>query len=155
MEIRQYHWGEEHEIWQLFTQTIHHINAKHYTESQLSAWAPKKFDQALWTTKLAMLGTFVCIEGRKIVGYSDLQPSGYIDHFFCHHLYQGYGVGTALMEYIHGLAEQCKIVELSAEVSITARPFFKTKGFKLVKPQTVLLRGQTLANFKMHKRLRS
>jgi putative acetyltransferase len=153
MKIRSYHLGEEHEIWQLFYQTIHSVNAQHYSQEQLNAWAPEFFDQTIWSKKLAKLNSFVCIKDKKIVGYSDLQPSGYIDHFFCHHLYQRQGIGAALMAYIHTLAKQQHITQLSADVSITAKSFFEGKGFKVVQPQIVPIRGEKLNNFKMMKSL--
>lgn len=151
MEIRAYHLGEELEMWQLFKQTIHHVNARHYSQQQLNAWAPSIFDKILWCKKFANLKSFVCVHKEKIVGYSDLQKNGYIDHFFCHHKFQGEGVGTALMVHIHILANQQNINQLSADVSITAKPFFEAKGFKVVKQQAVRIRGQVLTNFKMIK----
>jgi putative acetyltransferase len=151
MKIRAYHLGEEHEIWQLFNQTVHHVNAQHYSNKQLDAWAPAVFDKKLWRDKLAMLNSFVCVKEEKIVGYSDLQPSGYIDHFFCHYFYQGQGIGTALMAHIHTLAEKQNITQLSADVSITAKSFFEFNGFKVVNHQAVPIRGQVLTNFKMIK----
>ena len=153
MKIRAYHLGEEQKIWQLFHDTIQHINAEHYSQKQLHAWAPPLFDQSLWSKKLAKLSSFVCVKEEKIVGYSDLQQNGYIDHFFCHHQYQGVGVGTALMVHIHTLAKQRGITQLTADVSITAKLFFEGKGFKVVKQQDVLIRGQILRNFKMLKPL--
>jgi putative acetyltransferase len=93
------------------------------------------------------------VNDNKIVGYSDLQTNGYIDHFFCHHQYQGCGVGTELMAYIHRLAEQQHIKQLSADVSLTAQLFFETKGFSLIKQQAVPIRGEILTNFKMVKTL--
>ena len=87
------------------------------------------------------------------MGYSDLQPNGYVDHFFCHHRYQRQGIGAALMAHIHTLAEQQNVTQLSADVSITARKFFEIKGFKVVKQQAVPIRGQILTNFKMIKAL--
>ncbi|WP_339721516.1 GNAT family N-acetyltransferase [uncultured Paraglaciecola sp.] len=153
MKIRAYHFGEEHEIWQLFYQTIHYVNVKDYSQKQLDAWAPRSFEQLLWRDKLAKLGSFVCVNSQQIIGYSDLQNNGYIDHFFCHSQYQGVGVGTALMAYIHTLAEQRSITHLSADVSITAMPFFENKGFKIVKQQAVQIRGQILGNYKMIKSL--
>jgi len=151
MKIRDYHLGEEHEIWQLFNQTIHHINSQHYSQKLLDAWSPAVFDNTLWSNKLAKLSSFVCVNEEKIVGYSDLQPSGYIDHFFCHHQYQGRGVGKVLMAHIHTLAKHKDITQLSADVSITAKAFFEAKGFKVVKQQVVPTRGQVLTNFKMIK----
>ena len=154
MKIRAYHLGEEHEIWQLFKHTIHYVNAQHYSKKQLNAWAPETFDKTLWSNKLAKLKSFVCIKDDKIVGYSDLQQNGYIDHFFCHHQYQGCGVGSALMAHIHTLAKQQNISQLSADVSITAKPFFQIKGFKVLTQQIVPTRGQELTNFKMCKTLK-
>ncbi|MEP1449232.1 MAG: GNAT family N-acetyltransferase [Paraglaciecola sp.] len=166
MEIRAYHLGEEHQIWQLFYQTVHGINAQDYSQNQLDAWAPNSFDQHLWQKKLTTLGTFVCVNSRRIqgdnddkkannviLGYSDLQKDGYIDHFFCHQQHQGLGVGTALMTYIHNLAQKRGITQLSADVSITAKGFFEKHDFNIVKSQNVLIRGQILENFKMVKPL--
>ncbi|WP_299073597.1 GNAT family N-acetyltransferase [uncultured Paraglaciecola sp.] len=153
MKIRAYHLGEEHEIWQLFQHTVHHVNARDYTKKQLNAWAPAEFNTVLWTKKLAELGSFVCVDNKKIIGYGDLQQKGYIDHFFCHHQYQGQGVGSALMVHIHGLAAQQQIKQLSADVSITAKAFFEKNGFTVTRPQVVTIRGQALTNFKMEKQL--
>jgi putative acetyltransferase len=153
MKIRSYHLGEEHEIWQLFYQTIHSVNAQHYSQKQLDAWAPSTFDEMFWKDKLAILNSFVCAKSQKIVGYSDLQSNGYIDHFFCHQQHQNEGVGTALMRHIHTLAKQRGITQLSADVSISARLFFERKGFNVVKQQDVPIRGQMLSNFKMQKAL--
>lgn len=153
MKIRAYHLGEEHEIWQLFTQTVHHVNAQHYSQKQLAAWAPGLFEHQEWSNKLTKLNSFVCVESGKIVGYSDLQANGYIDHFFCHHQHQGLGVGKALMAHIHSLAQLKNISQLSADVSITAKSFFEKNGFKAIKQQSVPIRGQVLCNFKMVKSL--
>lgn len=58
------------------------------------------------------------------------------------------------MAHIHTLAEQQNIPQLSADVSITAKPFFTVKGFQLVTQQTVPTRGEELTNFKMCKTLK-
>jgi putative acetyltransferase len=153
LNIRSYHFGEEHEIWQLFNQTIHHVNSQHYTQKQLDAWAPSQFDKNLWCKKLTKLCSFVCINNDKILGYSDLHKNGHIDHFFCHYQYQGIGVGSALMAHIHTLAKQQGIIQLSAYVSITVKAFFEAQGFNPIKQQAVTIRGQVLTNFKMVKTL--
>lgn len=40
---------------------------------------------------------FIAEINGVVVGYSDLQSDGFIDHFFFHHEYQGMGVGKALI----------------------------------------------------------
>lgn len=136
-----------------FKQTIHHVNFQHYSQKQLDAWTPAVFDNTLWSNKLAKHSSFVCVKGEKIVGYSDLQPSGYIDHFFCHHLFQGQVMGAGLMAHIYTLAEKQNVTQLSTEVSITAKSFFEVNGFEILKQRSVPIRGQVLINFKMIKML--
>lgn len=68
------------------------------------------------------------VEG-EIAGYADIQPNGYIDHFFVSGAYPRQGVGTLLMSRIHDEAKLLGISELTADVSKTAEPFFLHCGF--------------------------
>ncbi|MFA0070915.1 GNAT family N-acetyltransferase, partial [Vibrio breoganii] len=86
-----------------------------------------------------------------VVGYTDLQPSGLIDHFFCHHEYQGKGVGKALMEHVFTVGHVRGVSRYFSEVSITARPFYEHFGFKVVNEQEVEMRGVKLTNYVMEK----
>jgi hypothetical protein len=65
MEIRAYLLGEEHEIWHLLHQTVHHVNAQHYTKLQLDTWSPSLTNKILWNKKLAKLGSFVGVKEKK------------------------------------------------------------------------------------------
>ncbi len=85
------------------------------------------------------------------VGYADLQTSGYIDHFFVAASHAGQGVGRALMAHIFRQALQRDIAALSADVSLTAEPFFASNGFVVATRQEVLIRGATLSNALMKK----
>ena len=95
----------------------------------------------------------MCINNDEILGSSDVQKNGYIDHFFCHYRYQGIGVGSALMAHIHTLAKQQGMTQLSADVSFTAKAFFEAQGCNPIKQQAVTIRGQVLTNVKMVKTL--
>jgi putative acetyltransferase len=88
------------ETWLLFFKTIHTINIRDYTSDQVSAWAPDNFDMSVWKSRMSSINPFIAETDGVIAGYSDLQSSGLIDHFFCHHNYQGCGVGKALMSQI-------------------------------------------------------
>ncbi|GAJ75286.1 putative acetyltransferase [Vibrio sp. JCM 18905] len=77
-----------------------------------------------------------------------------IDHFFCHHEYQGQGIGRDLMSFLFSQAKvQGGIERLYSEVSITARPFYeKMGGFTVKVQQRAEVRGgETLTNFMMEK----
>ena len=86
-----------------------------------------------------------------IVGFAEFEPNGHIDCFYVHHEFQGKGVGSALMATIEANAATNKIHRIYSEVSITAKPFFESKGFQVVKQQKVNIRGCELTNFVMEK----
>ncbi|WP_198939371.1 GNAT family N-acetyltransferase [Motiliproteus sp. MSK22-1] len=108
MEVRRYHKGEEGELWRIFYNTVHQINARHYSEAQINAWAPAGLDQQLWSGKIQDIDPYVVVLEGKIVGYADLQKSGYIDHFFCHHEHQRKGVGNCLISFIMAEASRLR-----------------------------------------------
>lgn len=149
MEIRKYREGEENEIWNLFYNTVHSVNIRHYNQSQINAWAPDDLDINIAHQKIREIDPYVAILDGQIVGYADIQENGYIDHFFCHHEYQGKGIGSRLFARLDEVAELRGIKNLSADVSITARPFFEAKGFTVEKELLIKLRGQELVSYKM------
>ena len=59
------------------------------------------------------------------------------------------------MQYIEQQAAQRGIAQLSADVSLSAQPFFRHFSFMLVRQQTPVLRGVALSNAHMVKTLGS
>lgn len=153
MKVREYQPTDAPQLWALFFNTVRKVNVRHYSQAQVEAWAPSEFSMEVWCTKLEKMKPFVAELDGVVVGYTDLQESGLIDHFFCHHDYQGMGIGRKLMCHVLSLAAQRRLEYVFSEVSITARPFYERFGFTVVKEQTIEVRGQTLNNFVMEKRL--
>lgn len=149
MIIREFREQDAPILWALFYNTIRNINLRDYTEHQVKAWAPDEFDAQLWLKKMTAIQPFVAELDGVIVGYSDVQPSGLVDHFFCHHEYQGQGVGRALMTHVIKQAEAKGLNRIYSEVSITARPFYEHMGFTVVNEQKIEVRGATLTNYVM------
>lgn len=136
----------------IFFNTIHHINSKDYSLDQINAWAPNTtLDPLKWVDRWRKMVPIVAVMHDEIVGFAELEANGHIDCFFCHHEFQGRGVGTALIHVIEQEARQKSIDKLFAEVSITAKPFFEARGFIVVKEQSVMVRGVALTNFVMEK----
>ena len=149
---RKYHPNDARSLADIYYYTIHNINIRDYTEEQVNAWAPStSLEIDDWQTKWSKLPPIVALSDNKIVGFTEFGPNGYIDCFFVHHNFQGLGAGSALMNAIEHEAKEKNIQHLSAEVSITAKPFFEKKGFKVTKQQTVVMRKVNLANFIMEK----
>ncbi|HGF7395248.1 TPA: GNAT family N-acetyltransferase, partial [Vibrio cholerae] len=134
-----------------FYHTVRNVNLRDYSQAQVEAWAPDDFSSEIWQRKMNLLSPFVAEIDGKIVGYSDLQENGLIDHFFCHHEHQGRGVGRQLMEHVLRMGKLQGITRFYSEVSITARPFYERFGFKVTQEQTIEVRGQKLCNFVMEK----
>ncbi|PJE54507.1 GNAT family N-acetyltransferase [Marinomonas sp. BSi20584] len=152
IKIRQYQAKDAKALWHLFFNTVRAVNARDYAQAQVEAWAPESFDMTVWQNKMNDIQPFVAELDCVVVGYCDLQPDGLIDHFFCHHEYQGQGFGRALMNHILSLADERDASRLYSHVSITARPFFEHFGFSVMNEQRISLRGQELTNFVMERR---
>jgi putative acetyltransferase len=151
--IRKYIPSDAQEIAHIYYHTIHIINSKDYSEEQINAWAPWSSvqDYSGWSEKLARIKPLVALINGSIVGFVEFEDNGHIDCFYVHHLHQGDGIGKALMYEIVYNAETMEINRIYAEVSITARPFFESRGFIVVKEQQVYIRGVALTNFIMEK----
>lgn len=153
MIVRRFQPGEEQELWLLFHNTIRRVNTRDYTEEQVRVWAPDTVDPEKWRQRIEGLNPFVCVEEGTIVGYSDVQTDGLIDHFFVHHRWQRRGVGRRLMQAIHGEAARLALEQLHSHVSLTAKPFYEAHGFHVEKEQSAADGGLTFRNFLMRKRL--
>ena len=153
MKIREFRVGDEVALHAVFLSAIHEIAINDYTPEQINAWAPHSIDTDLWANRMRRISPFVVEAEGKAIAYADVQPSGYIDHFFVSHPVARQGVGTALMNYIHEIAHEKKIEALSSNVSRTAQPFFQRFGFVIVEQRSPSIRGVVVPNAFMNKAL--
>ncbi len=151
MRVRTYEIGDTKQIVQLFYDTVHEINIRDYTKAQVDAWAPKDIDVESWTKNLSSKFTFVAEEGETIAGFGELEANGHIDCFYCHKDFQRQGIGRIILGQIDAKAINLGLKKLFTEASITAKPFFESQGFMVVKKQEVERRGQKFINFAMEK----
>jgi putative acetyltransferase len=149
--IRSYTKNDAKELWKIHFYTIRNINIRDYSKKQVEAWAPKSISDEIWNKRMMDLNPFIAEIDGVIVGYTDLQENGFIDHFFCHSEYQGQGVGKALMNHVLSVGKKRDIKRYYSEVSITARPFYEHFGFNVKQEQKFEVRGQLLKNFLMEK----
>jgi len=152
IKIRNYQESDAPSLRAIFYNTVHNVNIRDYSQAQVEAWAPVGCELEIWQRKMDSISPFVAEMDGEIVGYTDLQVDGLIDHFFCHYEYQGKGIGRSLMNHVFNVGEQLGIDKFYSNVSITARPFYEKFGFKVVIEQTVEIRGEKLRNFVMEKR---
>lgn len=166
LEIREFRVGDEAALYEVFHSAVHDLAAGEYSPEQLAVWAPREPDLARWAEKMRSLRPFIAeaeaqaeaeteAAGRSvsIVGYADLQPDGYIDHFYVAGRFGRRGVGRLLMARILDRAADLRLPKLYAHVSHTARPFFAHFGFQVVAENVVTLAGVSLSNLHMEKTL--
>lgn len=147
IQIEAYREGLDDQLWHVFYTAIRQGCADHYSQSQLEAWAPADMEPKIFSSKMREIRPFIALIDGRVVGYADLQPDGYIDHFYVHGHYHGQGVGTALMEQIK--AKGAGRLRLYSNVSKRAKPFFESHGFQVVKKQLIEVRHEHLENYAM------
>lgn len=147
MILREYRQEDCKEITELFYNTVHAVNAKDYTEEQLNAWATGSADLERWNSSLKEHLCVVAVEGNAIVGFGDIDKTGYLDRLYVHKDYQGRGIASAICDALEKEAPN----EITTHASITARPFFEKRGYAVIKEQQVERRGVWMTNFVMKK----
>lgn len=151
VHIRRHREGEEPALFEIYYSAIHLVACRNYTPEQLQAWAPRDFDAELWRRRIRGISPFVAELNGQIVGYADLQPNGYIDHFFVSGTHPREGIGSQLMQHLLDQAQALGISELTSDVSRTAQPFYETFGFSVVEQRCPELRGVVVPNALMRR----
>lgn len=141
------------EMLQLFAATIDAVCRKDYTPQQLEAWKSGAENEERWRKVIRDQYVVIALNENKIAGFCTLDQGNYIDLLFVHKDEQQKGIASILYQEVENEALRQREKQLTAEVSKTARPFFKKIGFQVVQEQEVNVKGVTLTNYKMIKSL--
>ena len=138
----------------LFRSTVLNINLKDYTKEEVEDWAScgnsvEHFKDLL--SQNYFIGAFD--DQGHMLGFSSMNEKGYLHSLFVHKNQQGKGIATQLLFEVERIANQYGVTEITSEVSLTARPFFEKKGYKVVKTQKCQANKLKLTNFVMLKSL--
>ncbi len=147
MHIRQYTTADCEDLINLFYNTVHTVNAKDYTIEQLNVWARKNMDIDEWNKSFEQHFSLVAVADGIIVGFGDIDDTGYLDRLYVHKDYQRRGVATALCDRLEKYSNNNTVTH----ASITAIPFFEHRGYTVIKVQQVERQGIMLTNFVMQK----
>jgi putative acetyltransferase len=135
----------------VFLGAIRQVASRDYTQAQIDAWA--QVDRAIWETRRFSRPTWVAVVDGTVAGFTDLESDGHLDMMFVHPGYQGIGVASMLLAQAEAAAMAQGLAHIRTEASVTARPFFARRGFRVLAQQQVAIRGQLLTNFRMRKTL--
>ena len=92
--------------------------------------------------------SFVAVEDGAIVGFGDIDEGGYLNRLFVHKDHQREGVASAICDALEQAVQNSRI---EVHASVTSRPFFEKRGYRVVKEQQVERQGILLTNFVMEK----
>ena len=147
MQLRRYKQSDCRELAELFYNTVHTVNAADYNNEQLNAWATGHVDLEAWNKSLLEHYSIVAVDNGIIVGFGDIDQTGYLDRLYVHADYQGRGIATAICNKL----EQSVSGKIVTRASVTAKPFFEKRGYKVIKEQSVERHGVFLTNFVIEK----
>ena len=134
----------------LFYNAVHTACAADYTPAQLDAWAPADYDAAAWESSLLSRTTLAAEEDGRLLGFGNIGPDGYLDLLYVRKDCQHQGIATVLCDFLETLYP---VDRATVHASITARPFFEARGYRVLRAQQVERRGQLLMNYVMEKEM--
>lgn len=150
MKIRNYQPSDALVTMQLFYDTVHQINCRDYNQEQLDVWAPQNRDVNQWNTSFLEHYSLIIEEEDQVIGFGDIDDTGYLDRFYIHALFQGKGAGRCLLEALEEYVAKDK--DIVTHASITAKPFFIRMGYAVDHAQIVEKAGIQMRNYVMVKR---
>lgn len=151
MLVREYKETDIPCISELYYNTVRNINSRDYTQEQVQVWAPKVYPDTEWIRRFDNYTVYVVENEGDIIGFAEFQFPGHIDCFYVHHAWQRRGVGSLLLDRIE--QEALHLDRLFVDSSITATPFFISKGFTIVRKQEKKYRGLSFTQYFMEKHL--
>lgn len=137
----------------LFRETVLQVNARDYTEEQVSVWALQAELDFLWMEKLSETHFLLAILDGRLAGFGSLTTDCNIEMLYTAVDAQGKGVASRLLAELEAEARRRGYEWLVTDASLTARRVFERCGFELLREQTVDVRGAPFTNYKMMKGL--
>ena len=153
IDIRRYQPSDLAGMIALFRDTVRRINGRDYSQQQVMAWAPDEIDARKWTNRLDNKAVWVAELDGAPVGFIDMARDGLIDMLYVHADHQGAGIASRLLRVVEASAHARGLLRLFTEASITARPFFEHRGFRVIAPHCVKRWAQEFLNYRMDKQL--
>ena len=118
MRLRRYRTEDLPILARLFGETVRQVNCRDYTLPQVEAWAAGEADLLTRDSWFQRLYTLVAEAGGRIVGYGNVEDTGYLDHLFVRWDCQGQGIGTALYRALLPRLEAQGLVNLYAVLAL-------------------------------------
>ncbi len=141
--------ADVHEILTLFVDTVRSTCVNDYTPEQIDVWALSAKNVDRWLAFVTDQHFLVAEIGDTIVGFGSVDKGNYVNLMYVHKNFQRRGVANTIFDALQEHSLLMGFEKLTADVSITARPFFESKGFRVVKQNRKQEHGVGITNFRM------
>ncbi len=135
----------------LYVETIRKTCSKDYDPEQIRVWTASIDNKERWLNAINDQHFLMAKTGNELAGFGSLKNGNYLDFLYVHPDYAGKGVAGKLFQALEAVWLQHSGDYLYSDVSITARPFFEKKGFRVEKEDVNLLKGVEIINYRMVK----
>jgi GNAT superfamily N-acetyltransferase len=118
-------------------EAIHKIVLQALRETNARDYPPSVIDRLVLTlpdkvaSHLTIWCAFVALVDGQVVGTGSLNGQT-VSAVYVHPDYQGRGIGTKLMDAVENAATAQSQGTLSVQSSVTAKPFYNRRGFRVV-----------------------
>ena len=121
-----------------------------YTPSQINAWirsCQSQINFKFLTLKEKVFGV-TSLDTNELMGFVSIENSN-LSLLYVHPDHVNKGVGTSLILKAIETIQNLGFKEVTAQVSITAKPLFSKLGFEEVAKRSKFMQSQILVNFEM------
>ncbi|WP_226585258.1 GNAT family N-acetyltransferase [Halobacillus litoralis] len=130
-------------------QTIRAVEPGLYNSVQLNAWFSSLKENPSVYQRLKNAYSLAAKEDGHIIGMASLLDGDLIDFLYIHKDYQRHGIATELLNRLEKKALEKGNIEVYTEASLIAVPFFKKRGYHEKLVQTKYIKGISIKNVQM------
>lgn len=149
MELHEYTKDDAEGTRSVFTRAVNITAARDYDPQQVQAWVCAADDPVTWHEARLSANTCVAVVDGQVVGFIDVDDTGYIDMLFVEPTWVRFGIATALLGWAKQRAKEVGAERMSTHASVTARPFFEAQGFISTEEHHPVVRGVRFTNYLM------
>lgn len=149
IKFRQAEFDDLEEMQKLFVETIKSTCRKDYNKIQIDAWITSVENKERWQSYIAGQYFLIAEIDKKMVGYGSLKNGDYLDFMYVHKEFLRKGIANMIFENLKAKSIALGFDKLTSDVSKTARPFFETKGFKVIRENKIMMKDVEIINYHM------
>ncbi len=151
--IKAAHQEDIPELVSIFREAVCGISNHDYSPRQKEVWSgrgtPERFGELFGSGLLFLLAE----DGQNGIGFASISQQGFLHSLFVVPSFQKQGIARDLLNTAIDYAKEHSANAITAEVSITALPFFQRMGFEVLQEQEVAIDAVSLKNYCMRKPL--